>query len=84
MNVEQAIPLAPPAESIEREYASMDTADFDTESSPEQERLINCRRHPIFVTLIGLLPAAMFWAMASPIVKYTTEAVNAFIENLRF
>jgi hypothetical protein len=57
-------------------------ADVDTTSSSQQQQLIIVHRRPTFVTVIGLLPAAIFWAIVAPVVDGGSKAFDMLIEKL--
>jgi hypothetical protein len=48
----------------------------------EHKQMILYPQHPTFVTVIGMLPQAMFWATAAPIAKYSGKAYEALVEKL--
>jgi hypothetical protein len=72
--------LTLPVEQEEDHDADVDESDVG--SSPETKQLILYPRHPTFVTVIGMLPAAMFWATAAPVVKYGNRAFDVLVERL--
>jgi hypothetical protein len=37
-------------------------------------------QQPPFITIIGLLPQAMFWVAAAPVVKYSNKAYEALVD----
>jgi hypothetical protein len=51
----------------------------NTTSNPENKQLKFHPQHPTFVTIIGLLPKAFFWAAAAPVAKYSTQAYDALV-----
>ncbi|KAF1830640.1 hypothetical protein BDW02DRAFT_92188 [Decorospora gaudefroyi] len=59
-----------------------DREDSEPESL-EQRQIIVYAQHPTFVTVVGLLPAAMFWATAAPVVKYAHGAFDALVEKVK-
>jgi hypothetical protein len=65
---------------IEQDEDSDADAEYsDTVSNPEDKQLILYPQHPTFVTVIGMLPKALFWATAAPIAKYSTKAYDALV-----
>jgi hypothetical protein len=59
-----------------------DVEESDSGPGDEKKQLILYPRHPTFVTVIGMLPAAMFWATAAPVVKYGNSAFDMVVERL--
>jgi hypothetical protein len=50
-------------------------------TSTQEETLQNLYpQHPPFITVISLLPKAMFWVVAIPIAKYSNKAYNALVD----
>ncbi|UPX11384.1 uncharacterized protein EKO05_0001990 [Ascochyta rabiei] len=60
-----------------------DGAIVHSEADDTQKQLIVYPQHPAFVNAIGMIPAAVFWMTAAPIIKYTTAAVDLLIDSLR-
>jgi hypothetical protein len=64
------------------EDSDTDSEDFDMVSRPDDRLLVFYPQHPTFVTVIGLLPQALFWAAAAPVAEYSTKAYDALIEKV--
>ncbi|KAF1911644.1 hypothetical protein BDU57DRAFT_552046 [Ampelomyces quisqualis] len=67
-----------------REVKSKDVGGTASEgegtASTEEEILENhSPQHPPFVTVIGLLPKAMFWVAAAPVAKYSNKVYAALV-----
>jgi hypothetical protein len=59
-----------------------DVEESDSSPGDEKKKLILYPRHPTFVTVIGMLPAAMFWATAAPVVNYGSRAFDLLVQRL--
>ena len=59
-----------------------DVEESDSVPGNEAKQLILYPQHPTFVTVIGMLPAAMFWAAAAPAIKYGNRAFDVLLERL--
>ncbi|KAH7061632.1 hypothetical protein BKA63DRAFT_559154 [Paraphoma chrysanthemicola] len=55
---------------------------FDKTSNRKRIQSADSIQHPTFVKVISLLPQAMFWATAAPIVKLGDKAYDAMVEKL--
>jgi hypothetical protein len=64
----------------QNEDSDADAEYSDTASTSGDTQLILYPQHPTFVIVIGMLPAAFFWATAAPIAKYSTKAYDALID----
>jgi hypothetical protein len=62
------------------EDSDADAENSDTSSKAKYRQLVSYPQHPTFVTVIGMLPEAFFWATAAPIAKYSTRAYDALID----
>lgn len=56
--------------------------DLDAASNPDQKQMILYPQHPTFVTVIGMLPATMFWVTLVPIAKYSSKAFDIIVEKM--
>jgi hypothetical protein len=59
-----------------------DVEDSDTTSISKQQRLSVIPRRPTFITVIGMLPAAMFWATIAQIIDGSSRVFDVLIERL--
>jgi len=59
-----------------------DVEESDTTSDPGQQQLAGLSRYPTFITVISMIPAAMFWTTAASIVDCSTKAFDMLIEKL--
>jgi hypothetical protein len=73
--------------SLSQSFEEHETKDSDNTSQSlgkaavEEERQdTQFPQHPTFITVIGLLPQAMFWVAAAPIVKYSNKAYEALVD----
>jgi hypothetical protein len=64
------------------EKGDADAKSSDEAASAKQQQLIVYSQHPTFVTVLGLLPQAMFWATAAPIAHLSNKAYDAMVEKL--
>jgi hypothetical protein len=71
-----------PTPFVEQDVENQDVKESDNASDPEQQQLIIPARHPTFITVIGMLPATMFWATAAPLVECSNQAFDILIEKL--
>jgi hypothetical protein len=72
-----------PSVLVEQDHEGDAVAKSSEEAaSAKQQQLIVYLQHPTFVTVLGLLPQAMFWATAAPIVKLSNKAYDAMAEKL--
>jgi hypothetical protein len=62
------------------EDSDADAENSDAVSSPEDKQLMLYPQHPTFVTVIGMLPKALFWVAAAPIAKYSTKAYGVLVD----
>jgi hypothetical protein len=67
-----------PVEQDEESDADVETS--DTAAPNEEKQLIVYPQGPTFVTVIGMLPKAMFWAAAAPVARLGTSAYDLLIE----
>jgi hypothetical protein len=70
-----------PIEQDEDHDADVEESE-DSGPGDERKQIILYPRHPTFVTVIGMLPKAMFWAAAAPVVKYGNMAFDVLVERL--
>ncbi|KAI4953530.1 hypothetical protein J4E91_002377 [Alternaria rosae] len=59
-----------------------DVEESDTSSDPEKEQLVSVSQYPTFLTVISMLPAAIFWTTAASIVDCSSKAFDMLIEKL--
>ncbi|KAI4613118.1 hypothetical protein J4E83_007529 [Alternaria metachromatica] len=59
-----------------------DVEESDSTSDPEQQQLAGLPRYPTFITVISMIPAAIFWATAASIVDCSSKAFDTLIEKL--
>ncbi|KAI4707519.1 hypothetical protein J4E89_007623 [Alternaria sp. Ai002NY15] len=59
-----------------------DVEESDSISDPEQQQIAGLPRYPTFITVISMIPAAIFWATAASIADYSIKAFDALIEKL--
>lgn len=59
-----------------------DVEESDTSSDPEREQLVSVSQYPTFLTVISMLPAAIFWTTAASIVDCSSKAFDMLIEEL--
>ncbi|EFQ87174.1 hypothetical protein PTT_17322 [Pyrenophora teres f. teres 0-1] len=69
-----------PVEQDEEDDA--DVEDWDFVVRREDEDVFVEPYEPTFVTVIGMLPAVMFWATAAPVVKLGNDAFDMLVERL--
>jgi len=69
-----------PLEQEEEEDA--DIEDWDIVLEQEDEDVSVQSYEPTFITVIAMLPAAMFWATVAPVIKLGDEAVDTLVEGL--
>jgi hypothetical protein len=67
-----------PVEQDEESDADVETS--DTAAPNEEKQLIVYPQDPTFVTVIGILPKAMFWAAAAPVARLGSSAYDMLIE----
>jgi hypothetical protein len=60
----------------------VDVEDSDTTSISKQQYLSVIPRRPTFITIIGMLPAAMFWATIAQVVDGSSKVFDVLIERL--
>jgi hypothetical protein len=70
-----------PIEQDEDHDADVEESE-DSGPSDEKKQIIVYPRHPTFVTVIGMLPKAMFWATAASVTKYGSRAFDVLVERL--
>jgi hypothetical protein len=85
LSPKDAEPPSTPSSRLSRPFkqdvdSGADAEYSDTVSNPEDKQLILYPQHPTFVTVIGMLPEALFWATAAPIAKYSTKAYDALVD----
>jgi hypothetical protein len=61
--------------------------DADVEASDalpraQEKEVVIREEDPTFVTVIGMLPNAMFWAAAAPVAKHSNMAYDAMVKKL--
>jgi hypothetical protein len=64
------------------EQGGIDDADVgtaDTASGTEDKQLL-VHEPPTFVTVVGMIPRALFWTAAAPVAKYSHMAYEALVE----
>lgn len=72
-----------PSDLVEQDdKGDADAKSSDEAASAKQQQLIVYSQHPTFVTVLGLLPQAMFWATAAPIAQLSNKAYDAMVEKL--
>ncbi|KAI4609803.1 hypothetical protein J4E80_008449 [Alternaria sp. BMP 0032] len=59
-----------------------DVEESDSTSDPEQQQLAGLPRYPTFITVISMIPAAIFWATAASIVDCSSKVFDMLIEKL--
>ncbi|KAI4641016.1 uncharacterized protein J4E78_010492 [Alternaria triticimaculans] len=59
-----------------------DVEESDSTSDPEQQQPAGLPRYPTFITVISMIPAAIFWATAASIVDCSSKAFDTLIEKL--
>ncbi|KAI4631451.1 uncharacterized protein J4E87_002155 [Alternaria ethzedia] len=59
-----------------------DVEESDSTSDPEQQQIAGLPRYPTFITVISMIPAAVFWATAASIVDCSSKAFDMLIEKL--
>ena len=67
-----------PIEQNEEDIADAET--LDAAPNAVQRQLIICPLDPTFVTVIGMLPRAMFWVAAAPVAKFSNKAYDTVVE----
>ncbi|KAJ4296330.1 hypothetical protein N0V90_006375 [Kalmusia sp. IMI 367209] len=81
--IEQSVKdfLASPETFIVPETHDEDDQLAEVDSACEKQ-LFSCRDDPVFVRVLGLLPRAMFWAVAQPVAHYASRALDTAVERL--
>ncbi|KAI2479118.1 hypothetical protein Ptr902_09329 [Pyrenophora tritici-repentis] len=69
-----------PVEQDEEDDA--DVEDWDFVVRREDKDVFVESYEPTFITVIGMLPTAMFWATAAPVVKLGSDAFDTLVETL--
>jgi hypothetical protein len=66
--------------SVEQDV--IDDTDVDTSdtASGTKDKQLQVHEPPTFVTVIGILPGALFWTAAAPVAKYSHMAYDALVE----
>lgn len=78
-----ATPSSPLPSALLANYSVSPTT-LTVEPSPSPPHSTGTKEddHPPFTTIIALLPQAMFWAAAAPVVKYASKAYDVLIEKM--
>ncbi len=56
--------------------------DIDSNSDPMHNQLILYHEQPVFITVIGMIPVAMFWTVAQPLAHYSSKAFDKVMQKL--
>ncbi|KAF1949070.1 hypothetical protein CC80DRAFT_555686 [Byssothecium circinans] len=72
----------PSPEPKARETHSLFCPETNPQDSPSKKQLILYQERPVFINVIGMLPAAMFWTMAVPVAVLSNKAYDKVVEKL--